>query len=258
MAGVLRWLRTRIEAAAPTRESGLPTSSNRASSMHLYWEAPPRPLAEVAVTVTVVEPPTVPRLYFWALQASFETDGGRTTGAAHLGLQHHPGHPGGGAVNWGGYHRGGSGGVLDGSVSALPSALDNPNTRDYPWLPRRPYRYRIHRSPGRGWRGSVTDLATGATTVVRDLWVEGDHLMAPMVWTEAFADCGEPPAAVGWTDLEAVTVDGRRATIHRVRVNYQSHAEGGCTNTDCSSVDGGFLQRTGVRRRTPVGAVLTA
>jgi hypothetical protein len=208
----------------------------------------------VSVTVEVVEPPVVDRLYFWALQVSFETDRSVRTGAAHLGLQHHPAYPGAGAVNWGGYHR--EGGVLDGSVSSLPSALDNPSTRTFPWQPGRRYRYRIHPSPERGWRGTVTDLVAGTETVVRDLWIDGSRLMAPMVWTEAFADCGEPPSAVRWSDLEAVTVDGRRVGVDRVRVSYQSHRDGGCTNTDCSADGGGLVQRTGVPRRTPLGTRL--
>ncbi|MDH3679198.1 MAG: hypothetical protein OEV40_04525 [Acidimicrobiia bacterium] len=250
---MLRSFLEKITRGTQLRESGLPTSSNRASSFHLFWDVPPEPLAEVRATIEVIEPPTVERLYFWALQASFE-HGGLGTGGAHFGLQYHPSYPEAGAVNWGGYHKGGR--VLDGSDSALPSALDNPNTRTYRWHPRRRYRYRIYRSPDRGWRGSVTDLTTETETVVRDLWVEGDNLIAPMVWTEAFCDCGEPSAAVHWTDLEAVTVAGQAHRVTAARVNYQAYAEGGCTNTN-SSVDGhGFVQRTATERNTKSGSTL--
>lgn len=238
---------------APTRERGLPTSSNRASSMHLLWSGPPHPLVEARATIEVIEPPTVDRLYFWALQVSFD-DGGVRRGGAHFGLQYHPSHPGAGAVNWGGYAD--VGGELDGSVSALPSALDNANTRDYPWRPGTRYRYRIFRSPERGWRGSITDLSTGTETVVRDLWVDGDGLVSPMVWTECFAGCGEPSAAVRWTDLEAVTSAGETVTVTSARTNYQSYADGGCTNTN-SSVDGrGFVQRTATERIAGPGSLL--
>lgn len=237
----------------PTRTSGLPTSSNRASSFHLYWDVPPQPLAEVSATIEVVEPPTADRLYFWALQASFEQRGSRR-GGAHFGLQYHPSYPGAGAVNWGGYHHGG--GELDGSGSELPSALDNRNTRTYPWTARRPYRYRIHRSPDRGWRGTVTDLETGVDTVVRDLWIEADNLISPIVWTEAFADCADPPATVRWTDLEAVTTAGETHRVTSVRVNYQSYADGGCTNTDAMAAGVAFQQRTGTERMTSIGATL--
>lgn len=242
---------TRTEGA--TRTSGLPTSSNRASSFHVYWDVPPGPLSEVEATIEVIEPPTVERLYFWALQANFER-GGLSTGGAHFGLQYHPSYPEGGAVNWGGYHNGG--GELDGSLSDLPSALDNINTRTYRWHPHQRYRYRIFRSPERGWRGSVTDLSSGVETVVRDLWVEGDNLIGPMVWTESFADCGEPPAAVRWTDLKATTLDGDVHTVRSVRINYQTYANGGCTNSDISGDGTGFVQRTGTERRAKTGATI--
>ena len=246
MSGVFRSFLERIGLAGdgPTRVSGPPTSSNEASSFHLYWDVPPEPLAEVRATIEVVEPPTVDRLYFWALQASFQQAGTRR-GGAHFGLQHHPSYPGAGAVNWGGYHA--AGGELEGSGSTLPSALDNVNTRTYPWAAGRPYRYRIFRSPDRGWRGSLTDLETCIETVVRDLWVEGDHLTSPMVWTEAFADCGEPPATVRWRDLEAVTTSGVTHHVSSVRVNYQSYADGGCTNTNVSTVE----KRLGAAHRYP-------
>src|SRR4051794_29985274 len=65
------------------RVSGLPTSSNGASSLHLMWEVPTSaPLVEVAVTLVVPKAPLTDALYFWALQASFGDGGG-----AHLGLQ---------------------------------------------------------------------------------------------------------------------------------------------------------------------------
>ena len=234
--------------------TGPPTSSNGASSFHLAWEVPPVPLTEVAATVEVLEPPTVPMLYFWALQVSF-FDGPARRGGAHLGLQYHPAYPDGGAVNWGGYGEGA--GELDGSASALPSALDNPNTRSYPWSPGRPYRYRIHRSPERGWRGTVTDLETGLATSVRDLWVDGELLADPMVWSEVFAHCDHPTTAVRWSDLTATTVTGQVVQARTVRLNYQTEGAGGCANTD-TSVDGtGFVQRTATERRHPTGTRLT-
>src|SRR5436190_306010 len=102
-----------VMALRRTRERvrGRATSSNRASSMHLWWEPGPRSLREVAVTLEVVEPPVVDELYFWALQVSF-VDGDRHVGGAHLGLQWYSPHPGSTAVNWGGYRD--AGGELDG------------------------------------------------------------------------------------------------------------------------------------------------
>ena len=85
-----------------TGATGRPRSGNGASSFHLFWDVPPGPWVEAAATLVVADPPTVPKLYFWALQVSFE-DRGRGGGGAHLGLQWHAQHPGNTAVNWGGY-----------------------------------------------------------------------------------------------------------------------------------------------------------
>lgn len=212
------------------------------------------PLVEVAATFEVLEPPTVPMLYFWALQVSF-VDGSTRKGGAHFGLQYHPEYPDGGAVNWGGYHQGG--GELSGSDSALPSALNNPNTKTYSWQAGRRYRHRIFRSPDRGWRGSITDLETGVETVVRDLWVDGETLTSPMVWSEVFAHCDHPSVAVRWSDLRVRTVDGDDFEARQVRLNYQTHGDGGCANTDTSATEAGFVQRTNTDRRHRTGDRLT-
>ena len=63
------------------RVTGDPPSGNGASSFHLFWDLPGE-FAAVSATVEVVIAPTVPRLYFWALQASF-VEAGR-----HLDLDH--------------------------------------------------------------------------------------------------------------------------------------------------------------------------
>src|SRR5437868_511674 len=115
--------------ARGTRVQGEPPSGNGASSFHLFWELPGEFVA-VSADLEVLRTPERPRLCFWALQADF-TDHGRPGGGGHLGLQFHPNYPGGTAVNWAGYAA--SGRELDGSTSALPSALNNVNTRDLPW-----------------------------------------------------------------------------------------------------------------------------
>ena len=245
----------RRRAGDRPRLSGIPPSANGASSFHLAWMlAPGDPLVEVAATLTVAVPPAVDRLYFWALQASFD-DGRRHRGAAHLGLQWCPGHPGSTAVNWGGY--GDHGGELAGSASALPSGRANANTRDFPWRPGRPYRLRIHAAPGgRGWRGEVADLTTGEATVVRDLHAPGPYLAAPLVWSEVFARCDDPAVAVRWSDLAARTAGGGSVRPRGVRLSFQSRADGGCDNTDVEVADGGIVQRTNATRRVAPGAVL--
>jgi hypothetical protein len=243
--------------------SGQPPSGNGASSFHLSWTVdPPQPgrswIAAEAVLEVLVGP-SVPALSFWALQASFR-DGARAGGAGHLGLQWHDGHPESTAINWGGYHA--SGGELDGSTSTLPSATGNVNTRDFVWRAGVPYRLRIARADSAApaglvaWRGEVCDLSTGTTTVVRELWAAGSSLADPVVWSEVFARCDDPSASVRWSGLVLEDDGGARAAVTRVRVNYQSLTDGGCSTTDSSIDDRGVVQTTGTHRVTPQGATL--
>jgi hypothetical protein len=227
------------------RTSGPPTSSNGASSMHLWWTpspSAPGPLTSVSAVLEVVDPPQVDRLHFWALQATFVDGRNQPIGGAHLGLQWHAGHPGGTAVNWGGYRSGGGGGELDAHApSTLPSATGNVNTRDFGWRPHTPYRLTIDVDG----TGSVTDLTTGTATVVRRLDVTGATALAsPVVWSEVFARCDDPSSAVRWSQLEPPAVT--------TQVTYQSYEDGGCTNTriEVVDVDGrpAFVQRTNVSR----------
>jgi hypothetical protein len=233
------------------RTRGRPRSSNGASSLHLRWVwdgGEPTDLVEVAALLTVLEPTVNDDLRFWALQASF-VQHGRSFGAGHVGLQRHAGHPGGGAANWGGYAAGG--GELDGTESALPSARGNRNTRDLAWEVGRPYRLRI-RAGATGWAGLVDDV------VLRELHAGGDRLAHVVVWSEVFARCDDPPHAVRWSGLEGRTGAGEMVRPSAVAVNYQTWSAGGCTNTDASSDgEGGVAQRTGVRRTTPQGALLS-
>ncbi len=232
---------------------------NRASSFHLWWDVPAsEPLVEVAATLQVVVAPAVPSLYFWALQATFR-ERGRARGGAHLGLQWPGREPPVRSVNWGGYRDAGEGGdELEGTPSALPSATCNPNTRDYPWAVGNAYRLRIRRSPdGPGlWRGDVTDLASGATTVVRDLRCPGRHLSDPVVWSEVFAGCEDPSVCVRWSGLRAVTDSGRHLAVAAVVTSYQAEADGGCENTTAGVDARGWLQRTATRRQVAPGTRL--
>jgi hypothetical protein len=235
------------------RTTGYPPSANRASSFHLRWGGLPARavVVEVAATLEVVTAPVVPELYFWALQASFASATRPRVGAAHLGLQWYPPHPGSTAVNWGGYDEA-SGGILDGSDSALPSATGNPNTRDYPWAEGR--RYRLTIGPGSApgwWRGAVDGVA------VRELHGGGDRLADPIVWAEVFARCDHPPATVRWSELTARTAAGEVVEPDRVTVTYHPTATGGCDNTTVAADGpGAFLQTTGTDRLVPADAVL--
>ena len=234
------------------RTRGLPPSGNGASSFHLGWTLPrgAAHLVEAGVTLEVLRPPAVDHLFFWALQVAFPG-----AGAAHLGLQWNYRHPGFGAVNWGGYAAGGS--LLSGTASSLPSTPEDPNTRDYPWEPARPYRLVVRRAGDSLWRGEVTDLTINEATAVRDLTASAAFLGDPMVWSEVFARCDDPPVTVRWSDFEVVTDRGERIEPTAFTVNYQSHADGGCANTTSNHDDrGGVLQVTSTERLTPQGSTI--
>ena len=222
------------------------------SSFHLWWGGLPegRPFVEVAATLTIVEPPSVARLYFWALQATF-ADASRTYGAAHTGLQWNPNFPRARAVNWGGYADPPSSHVFNGSIPALPGSPDDLNTRAYPWEPFRAYRFRIHRAPT-GWRSEVTDVASGETTVIRDLYAGGDQLRSPVVWSEVFARCVDPPAAARWSDLTVTVADGRVTRAPFVTTSFPSG--GDCPNTNSLADASGVVQRTNTPRTSRPGA----
>ncbi len=258
---LLGWMRSLLatQRAGQVRVSGPPRSANGASSLHLWWDLPEIPLREVAVTLEILEPPQVSKLYFFALQASFirrvEPFGG-----AHLGLQWNSRHPDSRAVNWGGYDDAGT--ILTGTRSPLPSTPTDPNTRDFPWQPGRPYRLQIGPASGTdaglvAWPGTVTDLMTGERTLIRELHTGGDALRAPVMWMEVFADCDDPSVAIKWTDLVAVATDGTELRPHGCRVTYQRYQDGGCTNTSAAATAGAFIQRTNTDRVTPPDAVLT-
>jgi hypothetical protein len=241
----------RFLARFTVRDSGEPASSNRASSFHLFWTVPSVPLDEVSASFELIAEPKVQRLYFWALQASF-VEGGTPQGGAHLGLQWHPSYPANRAVNWGGY---GDLGELDGSSSLLPSTLGNANTRDYLWQTGVAYRFTISSPEAGRWRGTITNLATGEPTVVRDLFSRGTHLTGPMVWTEAFCRCDDSPVMARWSEFRA-TADGMDIPVESARVNYQSYTQGGCTNTTVRPHGDGLVQITGTDRQIPQGRVL--
>jgi len=232
------------------REHGFPTSSNGASSFHLIWQDVPACQA-VEVSLRVDVRPTVDRLCFWALQASF-TDGRVRTGGAHLGLQWNPKYPDSRAVNWGGYHEGGS--ILDGTVSPLRSTTGDRNTRDLWWEPGRPYRLRIEPAEPGWWAGKLTDDRDNVVEV-RRLHGGGSRLVAPMVWSEVFARCDDPQVSATWSD-PVFELDGVRRTPTHYQVNYQGVDRGGCTNTSSTVVDGGVRQVTNTTRLIPQGAVI--
>jgi hypothetical protein len=236
------------------RLAGLPPSGNGASSFHLWWALPaPGSFSQVTATFQVTRAPAVARLYFWALQVSF-IEAGREIGAGHTGLQWHPSAPAG-AVNWGGYYSGGAppgtDGTLPGTGSALPPVDGGPHTRHYPWSPGHRYRFRVWSPAAGAWRSEVTDLDQGETTVVRDLLVDAHGLASPLVWSEVFAACDDPPTEVRWSQLEAADGQGRTYQARSVHLTYQSYADGGCSNTRTYADGESFVQVTGLSTARP-------
>ena len=238
--------------SGPARDHGLPPSPNGASSFHVWWDVPDVPLASVSVILEVLKPPEVSRLAFFAIQASFWSPD-RHEGGAHTGIQWNPRHPRNLAVNWGGYDHGGA--ILPGTESSLPSAPLDPNTRDFAWAPGARYRLTIGprtsdvRSPGR-WPARIEGLDTGEDVVVRYLLCDGDHLRSPVVWSELFTRCDDPPIEVRWSEPSALSLDGEPVAVDRGRVTYQAYDAGGCTNTTVESDRVGIVQRSCCERRT--------
>ncbi len=244
------WFRS-IFGGVGQRTSGRPTSSNGASSFHLWWDVPTSErIIGASVTLEVVDRPDIDNLVFMAMQVTFTDPAG---GGAHLGLQHHPRFPGRSAVNWGGYAP--DGGLLTGSDSGLPSTPSDVNTRDFAWQAGVPYRLEVVRGrqldDGRwAWLGSVT-VDQGLRTVVRELFSGGSAMRDPLMWLECFAPCDAPAFDVRWSDPAVITAESVSVSIRSVRTAYQTVSQGGCSNTT-SAIDGSsFVQRTSAARSTP-------
>jgi hypothetical protein len=260
MSRLADMLRNLVRSRSAVR--GNPLSANGASSFHAIWQMPaglgPRPrLTEVSAVLEILVPPRQRVLYFWALQVDL-VDARGTWGVGHTGLQWNARYPGNTAVNWGGYASAEQGGVvLPGTESTLPGFSDDSNTLSYSWQPGTPYRLRVYQSPEtpEGWRVEVTDLASGVSTVVRDLTpAAGRHttdayLGNPIVWSEVFAESDAPSVTVRWSDLRALDGSGAVVRPEAVRVNYQAVEQGGSSNTTVSvDENGGVFQVTNAPR----------
>jgi hypothetical protein len=209
----------------------------------------------------VLTAPSSPRIYFWALQATFLDELGNSLGAAHTGLQWNPRHPGSGqrAVNWGGYsYPTDALNQLSGTVGSLDHPEGDTNTYDWPWLDRRPYRFVIHRGDA-GWAATVIDVVEGSSFVVRELFVPGAVGLAyPVVWAELFCDCDDPPSAVRWSGFSVRTLGGEVVHAPFAKVTFMPVGSGQCDNTDAvPDGGGGFVISTRQRRTAPPEQVHT-
>ena len=251
------WVRNVLSPRVGERVSGTPTSASGASSFFLWWDLPyGEKLTEISVTLEVVLRPEVDRLVTFAFQSAFLKPGG---GSCHLGLQHHPQFPQRGAVNWNGYSAKGE--SLDSDDPALPSATGDLATRDFAWQTGVPYRLTIERGDelpdGRwAWVGSVSNLQSGERVDIRKLITESPHIRGPVMYIESYGPCDGPRVEARWSSATAVSVDGGVRAVRSMRVDYQPHAAGGCTNTN-SGVEGKhFVQRAGQMRRTKAGSTI--
>ncbi|MEO8695986.1 MAG: hypothetical protein ABI658_20865 [Acidimicrobiales bacterium] len=253
--GWREWLGLTSAASGTIRDEGRPPSGNGASSFHLFWQMPAHePLHAVSVTFELLDEPAQDRLYFWALQAGFADSSG-AYGGAHFGFQWHPQYPDKRAVCWGGYAN--VGGELDGGPTTFPSIDGNPNVCAYPWTTGQRWTWRIRRiGDGAVWRAELDDPNTGQTVPIRDLYCRGDRLVDPMVWSEVFAHCDDASVHVRWSELSTNT-STESILPFAVSVNYQSYADGGCTNTNSIADEFGFVQATNTERVTVQGAILT-
>ena len=236
------------EGAGRERVSGYPTSSNRASSLHLSWELPPGtgPVVAVSARLTVDALPPVAELYFWALQASFRDGPAAGTAAPTSACSGTRPTRAPAPSTGAGTRRAAA--ILPGSESALPSGSGNANTRDYWWEPAVPHLLTIERAAGGGWAGSVDG------THVRTLAAGGDRLDGLMVWSEVFARCDDPPVAVRWSGFRATLATGEVVSPVALRVNYQGRSQGGCDNTSAIPDGDGVVQVTNTPRQVPTGA----
>ena len=103
----------------------------------------------------------------------------------------------------------------------------------------------------------MTNLSSSVSTVIRDLHPAGDRISGVTMWSEVFARCDDPSVAIRWSDAEALLNTGSQVLPSGFRVNYQSHQDGGCANSDSSCDEVGIVQRTTVQRDTLQGQVIT-
>ncbi|GMQ94688.1 MAG: hypothetical protein BMS9Abin12_2193 [Acidimicrobiia bacterium] len=211
---------------------------------------------EVSVTLEVKRRPEIDRLVTFAIQGAFVKPGG---GSCNFGLQHHPQFPKRGAVNWNGYDA--KGDPLDSTAPTLPSSTDDVATRDYAWEQGVPYQFTVARGNEGSdgdfpWTGSITNQRTGEREMVRELVSKSPHMRAPVMYIESFSPCDGPGFEARWSNAIAVSLDGGVRAVQSMRVDYQPHAAGGCTNTNASVEGSAFVQRVGQMRTTKPGTTI--
>lgn len=251
------WVRNLLSPRVGERVSGTPPSASGASTFFLWWDLPyTEKLTEIAVTLEVVLRPEVDRLVTFALQSAFLRPGG---GSCHLGLQHNPEFPDRCAVNWDGYTAKGK--RLESDEPSSTASGDELATRGFRWQKGVPYRLSIERGDQLDdgtyrWIGSVTDMQSGERHEIRRLLSRSPHMRGPVMYIESHGPCDGPRIEARWSNATAVSVGGGVRTVRSMRVDYQPHAAGGCTNTNSSVEDKYFIQRAGQMRTTKAGSTI--
>lgn len=228
---------------------GVPEGLPSASSFYLRWFGetgnPDDPTdlglyTGASAKLTVPETPVMSEIYFWALQVYFYDAEGNQLAGAHTGLQWAPGHPNNRAVNWGGYSDV-TESELDGTTSDMPSATDNPNTRDYEWDINTEYTFEISHVGDGFWRATVN----GET--IRDLEVpDSAFISTPILFSEIFAACDDPTHMVKWRDPYLYDADDNEYYFPEALREFQ--VIDACDNTDSYSIGGYFEMHTNVVR----------
>lgn len=251
------WVRNLLSPRISERVAGAPTSGSGASAFYLWWDLPyGERLNEISVTLDVQRRPEVDRLVTFAVQAAFVKPSG---GSCHFGLQHQPEVDGRNAVLWNGYDAKGSLLEVRGDQQSSPANEDG--SRAFEWSQGTPYRFTVERGEeeedGRyPWKGSITDLNSGESHIVCEILNSSPHLRAPVMYVESYSPCDGPGFEARWSNAVAVSTDGGVRTVQSMRVDYQPHAAGGCTNTNSTVEQGAFVQRVGQMRSTKPGSTI--
>ena len=209
----MRWYQRATEMwSKRSHTSGEPGFPQRGILLPPVLGLPTQPLLECSAVLEVVVPPSVPRLYFWALQASF-SDGTPTPRRCppRIAVEHQVPAVGRRPT---GADTPRTGRCCRGPSPRCPSTRKDPNTRDYPWIAG--HRYRLQDRPQRRDQRRHGRLA--GNDHPHRVGRRGQGARSPHQGASTWSGrwCGRrcspgasiPTTVVRWSDLRAI--DGRR------------------------------------------------
>lgn len=247
-----------------------------ASIFGLDWTAPVTRWDEVSAVIRPIVRPLGGVL--WSCRISFRAVDDSVRGTAEFGLE-----SGSGFTNESqtGCRWGGTDTVLNtpfrGSVSALGYGV-SPASPNFEWVVGRDYHVRVFKSPkqnwlaaelnSRGdqapgeiaWRFTITDLATGVTTIVRDILVPDCATLNAMsdgsMGAEDTNTARAPTATMPW-DMRWSEPRVNNRLVPTVTTTYSTGGDS-LTNTDSHINDKiGFRQQSLTKRTNAAGVSLT-